>query len=57
MHTIGEVIAHFAAGAELVTLKRAAWGATIEIVRQYSATENQRSAASRGASVRALAVR
>lgn len=57
MHTIGEVIAHFAAGAELVTLKRAEWGAIIEIVRQYSATENQRSAASRGASVRALAAR
>jgi hypothetical protein len=41
MHTIGEIIAHFAGGAESVTLSRAEWTSIIEIVRQYSATRSQ----------------
>jgi hypothetical protein len=47
MQTIGEVIAHFAGGAESVTLTKAEWDSIVEVVRQYSATALHRSAAER----------
>jgi hypothetical protein len=47
MHTTGEVIAHFAGGAESVTLTKAEWSAIAEAVRRSSAIAIQKCAAER----------
>ncbi|HEY6940623.1 hypothetical protein [Dokdonella sp.] len=49
MHTIADIKAHFAAGAETVTLTKAEWDAVCDVVRAYCATGKERSAAVREA--------
>jgi hypothetical protein len=42
MHTLAEIKAHFAAGAESVTLTRAEWESICEVMRSYCATGSER---------------